>query len=76
MRQTLAGASLIGTGIALLWMFLKIYICGKVYVWEPLEWVLALEIAMCMFLVMFGAMRVYDALKKARGESTKLWSCP
>jgi len=67
MRQTLAGSMLIGMGIALLWMFLGIFIHGKVYVWEPNAWILAAEIAMCMFIIMFGFMRVYDAIKKERG---------
>ena len=68
MKQVIAGSMLIGAGIALLWMFLVIYFKGKAYVWEPNEWILAVEIAMSMWFIVYGAMRAYEAIKKARGQ--------
>ena len=58
LRQTLAGGILAGLGIALLWMFLGVYICGSAYVWEPNTWILAAELALMSFIIMFGVLRM------------------
>ena len=64
MRQTLAGSILVGLGSALLWMFLVIYLKGKLYVWEPNEWILSAEIAMCVFIIGYGLIRAYNGIRK------------
>ena len=66
LRQTVAGTIILGSGVALGWMFLMIYLYGKLYVWEPNQWILAAEMAMCLFFILFGAVRAYNGIMRER----------
>ena len=64
MRQAIAGCLLIGSGIALTWIFTSIYVYGKFIVIEPNNWILAVELAMSLGIIVYGVVRYRDAVKK------------
>jgi len=62
-KQGLAGLLLVASGIALLWIFLIIKLEGIVYIVEPDARILAAEILIAVFILLYGIMRFYGALK-------------
>ena len=70
LRQTIAGTIILGCGIALGWVFVMIAVYGRVYVkvylTEPTWWILAAEIIMCGFFILFGLMRAYNGIMRER----------
>jgi len=66
LKQGLAGLLLVASGIALLWIFSVIKLNGIVYIVEPNARVLAAELVISAFVLLYGVWRFFDALIKWR----------
>lgn len=72
MKQVVAGAMLVGGGLAGLWMFIKIKVEGSWFVFEPVEWILAVEAMVCMGFIVYGLVMING--QKGGERVVKAWS--
>lgn len=59
MREAIADAILIATGVIFLFLFWEFLVYGKVYVWEPNEFIAGAELVLSIFIIIFGIERLY-----------------